>query len=160
MVDTQACSEGGECPVDCVVGEWSVWNAVAYSGTKTSKIVRTRSVTIHQQHGGKDCPKLIEYRNFKGGANCKDGKEVGPWSTCDATTQTQHRMKTDIRCPKTAVVKLQLKIKQMRPCKADSYNKVKFGGDYSAPGADESTFKPYEFDNLGEAMRKQQQNAV
>lgn len=105
IYDTQACSEGGKCPIDCVVSEWSVWNAVINSGVKSSRIVHTRSVEVDAQFGGKICPALLEYKQFAGGKDCKDGKEVGPWSICDAKGM-QHRTRTDIRCPKKAVLRV------------------------------------------------------
>jgi len=153
IYDEQACSEGGKCPVDCLVTPWSVWNAVAYGGVGANKIVRTRSVSVDPQSGGVVCPSLVEYKHFAGGADCKDGKEVGPWSQCDAHGE-QHRTRTDIRCPKEAVLQMRLRMKQVRPCVADAYNKVKWGGDYSNPNVDESTLHPYEFDNLGNLRAK------
>ena len=72
-----------ECPVDCVVSDWSDWSACSETcgdGTKT----RSLNITIHHDHGGKECPvNLTETVPCKVAAcpvNCTF--EWSGWSEC------------------------------------------------------------------------------
>jgi len=148
-----ACSAGGACPIDCTVSDWSVWTVVTYAGKHSDQIARRRSVRVEAQFGGKRCPVMVEYKNFKGTEDCsashsfKGGLKHGIWSACDAKTKKQTRVSVATRCPKEAALLLKLKMKQVRPCTPDAANLLYFGGDYSKPGFKEDTDGAYKFDN-------------
>jgi hypothetical protein len=66
-----------ECAVDCVVGEWSVWDDCTLS-CGTGSQTRTRS-TSAPQHGGVACPGASQTQNCNTD-NCPVDCVIGQWS--------------------------------------------------------------------------------
>ncbi|XP_076810050.1 spondin-1-like isoform X4 [Clavelina lepadiformis] len=78
LKETADCNTG-ECPVNCLVGDWTTWNECSKScGTGTRQ--RSREVIQQNDYNGKDCPELdeeIECNERECPVHC----EVGDWTT-------------------------------------------------------------------------------
>eukprot|EP01012_Entosiphon_sulcatum_P049575 TRINITY_DN6820_c0_g1_i6.p1 TRINITY_DN6820_c0_g1~~TRINITY_DN6820_c0_g1_i6.p1 ORF type:complete len:7637 (+),score=112.47 TRINITY_DN6820_c0_g1_i6:5459-28369(+) len=84
LVDTRNCNEFA-CPVDCVVGDWSVWSACsALCGGGRSE--RTRIITKPPSNGGKMCDGLVESRQCNTDP-CAVDCVVSDWSQWGACSQ-------------------------------------------------------------------------
>jgi len=76
-----------ECPVDCVLSDWSPWkecSATCGDGTKT----RERNVTVAAQHGGKACEGALEATEGCKEKECPVHCELSDWSAWSACSTT------------------------------------------------------------------------
>jgi len=85
--ENQACAVP-ECPVDCVVGDWSGFTDLCTltcgSGTQT----RTRSIDVDVENGGVACPSQSHVVPCNTNA-CPEDCELGDWSSWDASPCTK-----------------------------------------------------------------------
>ena len=91
-----------QCPVHCVVSEWSSWGACSTTcGPGTADRIRT--VVENDQHGGDGCPTLLDVQSCTD-EDCASDCEVsewGIWGECDAVCSTgaQTRERTVVTPP-------------------------------------------------------------
>lgn len=99
LSETENCNVH-ECPVDCVVSDWSEWsNCDKNCGGGKQK--RTRVVEKNALHGGKSCPLLEEVRECNT-QPCPVDCKVGPWdewNTCseECGTGTMKRSRAIVK---------------------------------------------------------------
>ncbi|XP_016342390.1 spondin-1-like [Sinocyclocheilus anshuiensis] len=68
-----------ECPMDCVMSEWSEWSECSKSCGK-GHLIRTRMITLEPQFGGDPCPETTQRKTCKikkcnqGGLNSDERK--------------------------------------------------------------------------------------
>uniref|UniRef100_A0A7N8YKC0 Spondin-1 n=1 Tax=Mastacembelus armatus TaxID=205130 RepID=A0A7N8YKC0_9TELE len=70
-----------ECPVDCMVSEWSVWSECNKTCGK-GHTIRTRMVKLEPQFGGSACPETIQRKKCKirKSLEQQSGCKLQPWS--------------------------------------------------------------------------------
>jgi hypothetical protein len=86
MVMEEACNEQ-ECPVDCVVSQWSGWGECSAT-CEAGEEKRTREVTTDAEFDGVPCPAEMEGKRSCNLGDCPVDCVVGDWgnwSTCTAT---------------------------------------------------------------------------
>mmetsp|Transcript_30475 Transcript_30475/g.70268 ORF Transcript_30475/g.70268 Transcript_30475/m.70268 type:complete len:1086 (-) Transcript_30475:66-3323(-) len=75
------------CPVDCVVGDWSVWQECSSTcGNGTS--VRERKVLVKQEEGGRGCAEPLKEEMPCFGQACPVDCEWADWSHWSHCSQT------------------------------------------------------------------------
>jgi len=100
--NTEACPES----IDCEVTSWMVWSPC----TKTcgsGESTRTRTITVHPEHGGKACPDLTATTECNS-CPCQVDCEEGGWDSWDSCTDScgvhgvQHRQRRILTFPSEA----------------------------------------------------------
>ncbi|KAJ4938057.1 hypothetical protein JOQ06_002683 [Pogonophryne albipinna] len=73
-----------ECPVDCMVSEWSEWSECNKSCGK-GHTIRTRMIKLEPQLGGSACPETIQRKKCKirkdGAVEEQPGCRMQPWTS-------------------------------------------------------------------------------
>ncbi|XP_076810051.1 spondin-1-like isoform X5 [Clavelina lepadiformis] len=94
LKETADCNTG-ECPVNCLVGDWTTWNECSKScGTGTRQ--RSREVIQQNDYNGKDCPELdeeIECNERECPVHCEVG-QWSNWSDCSTSCGLGSRHRT------------------------------------------------------------------
>lgn len=87
----------GPCPIDCKASAFTVWGACSKTCGKAGKQERHRTLLVHPQHGGRECPKMIEVQDCYRGP-CAVDCDVSQWSSwgpcsksCGLGRQTRSR---------------------------------------------------------------------
>uniref|UniRef100_A0A665TEZ3 Spondin-1 n=1 Tax=Echeneis naucrates TaxID=173247 RepID=A0A665TEZ3_ECHNA len=86
-----------ECPVDCMVSEWSEWSECNKSCGK-GHTIRTRMVKLEPQFGGSTCPETIQRKKCKirkrwrkeeeaGETRSRPGCRMQPWTSWTECTK-------------------------------------------------------------------------
>lgn len=98
--ETEACNEEA-CPVDCAVGDWSVWSdCLDQCGAANTTQQRSRSVTAMPQGAGLGCPPTAEQRpcarDACPAANCEMGayRDLGCSQPCGGGVRVRVRQVT------------------------------------------------------------------
>uniref|UniRef100_A0A8C6S9J9 Spondin-1 n=1 Tax=Neogobius melanostomus TaxID=47308 RepID=A0A8C6S9J9_9GOBI len=103
-----------ECPIDCMVSEWSEWSECNKSCGK-GHTIRTRMIKLEPQFGGSPCPETIQRKKCKirkcrpkakeerGGGGCRMQGWSG-WSDCSKPCGggIQERFNTAKKRPRVA----------------------------------------------------------
>uniref|UniRef100_A0A672GF67 Spondin-1 n=1 Tax=Salarias fasciatus TaxID=181472 RepID=A0A672GF67_SALFA len=86
-----------ECPVDCMVSEWSDWSQCNKSCGK-GHTVRTRMVKLEPQFGGDVCPETIQRKKCKLRKCRTNSKMEGGGEQEEETRKTWTRRSSGARC--------------------------------------------------------------
>jgi len=86
LSETKEC--GAEpCAIDCLVSTFGQWTTCSRS-CGTGEHARRRSIRRPVEHGGKECPHLLEMRKCNK-HECPIDCEMGPWSVSDSLWSSQ-----------------------------------------------------------------------
>ncbi|MED6294069.1 Spondin-1, partial [Characodon lateralis] len=118
-----------ECPMDCMVSEWSEWSECNKSCGK-GHTIRTRMIKLEPQFGGSSCPETIQRKKCKirkcrtkggGGSKAKASGAVGcrlqPWTSwTDCTISCGGGLQQRLRVAKKRVKGICKDRREIRAC--------------------------------------------
>ena len=101
------------CPVDCEYTSWGAWAPVKGQGTEMK---RTRTVTRHDSHGGRECPTTWQTRQFS--ELCQNRVQFSAWTDCTKSCGSGYRYRyREVHvCSHQAVLKYKLRHRQGERC--------------------------------------------
>ncbi|XP_040893631.1 spondin-1b isoform X4 [Toxotes jaculatrix] len=110
-----------ECPIDCMLSEWTEWSECNKSCGK-GHIIRTRMVKLEPQFGGSLCPETVQRKKCKirkcpGKRDCRI-RRWGNWSECTKPCGGGIQERSPImRRPKASCKKLrEIRACNISPC--------------------------------------------
>lgn len=108
-----------ECPVDCMMSEWSEWSECNKSCGK-GHTIRTRMIKLEPQFGGRPCPESIQRKKCKL-RKCKKSCKRKPWTSWTDCTKPcgggiQERSMMVKKRAKASLMESCKNLKEIRAC--------------------------------------------
>jgi hypothetical protein len=88
-----------ECPIDCIVGDWSGFSGCSHSCGPSGIESRERSISRDHAFGGVTCPELIESQSCNDDIDCPIDCDMGDWTEFDCSVSCGSGTRSRTRTP-------------------------------------------------------------